>query len=96
MRVKQIISTEFGVRALKNKELFQEIITHREKFTPIKTVNYSDLQLDNLKIIPPKDFFEKYEKDYIEMQENMIYEESIGFKKLIDKIVAEYPSGNKQ
>lgn len=83
----QIISTEFGAKALKSKALFQEIISHREKFTPIKTVNYSDLQLDNLKIIPPKDFFEKYENDYIEMQENMIYGESISFKELIDRII---------
>lgn len=83
----QIISTEFGIRALKSKALFQEIILHREKFTPIKTVNYSDLQLDNLKIIPPKDLFAKYENDYIEMQENMIYGESISFKELIDRII---------
>jgi len=36
----QIISTDFGKRALKNESLFQEIIKHRAIFTPIKTVDY--------------------------------------------------------
>ncbi len=83
----QIISTEFGERALINEALFQEITSHREKFTPIKNINYPDLQLDNLKVIPPKGFLKKYEDDYIEMQENMIYGKSISFKELTDKII---------
>lgn len=81
----QIIATEYGIRALKNKELFKEIILHRETFTPIKSVNYSELRIDNLNSIPPKDFIKRYEKNYVEMQENMIYGESVNFKTLINK-----------
>jgi len=91
----QIISTEFGERALKNKSLFQEIINHRAKFTPTKTVDYSKLELNKLKIIPPNEFFGLYEKDYSEMLENMIYDEKISFNKLIDKILSKHPAGNK-
>ncbi len=83
----EIISTEYGINALKNKQLFDEIIAHRKIFTPIKTVNYSELQIDKLSIIPPKEFLKKYEDDYIEMQENMIYGKSLPFNSLIDKIL---------
>lgn len=82
----QILLTEYGKRALKNEELFQEIINHRQKFTPIKSVDYSDLSINNLKIIPRGEIFEKYKKDYIDMQENMIYGENLDFSELIIKI----------
>ncbi len=90
----EMISTEFGVKAFKDKELFKAIISHRKVFTPIKTVDYENLKIDNLKIIPPKEFYKKYENDYIEMQENMIYGESADFKTLINKIIEESPTGN--
>jgi len=92
----QIITTEFGVRALNNNTLFKEIISHRRIFTPTKTVNYAELRIDNLNIIPPKDFLKKYENDYVEMQENMIYGKSVPFKTLINKIIKEIPTGNTQ
>jgi len=88
----QIISTEFGERALKNESLFQEIIKHRAIFTPIKTVDYSKLELNKLRIIPPDEFIGQYEKDYSEMQENMIYGEKISFNTLIEKILSKTPS----
>jgi predicted nucleotidyltransferase component of viral defense system len=82
----EIITTDFGFKALIDKELFDEIISHRKIFTPVKSVNYDKLEIDNLIIIPPKEFFNKYENDYKEMQENMIYGKSMTFKSLIDKI----------
>ena len=88
----QIIATKYGIRALKDIELFKDIILHRETFTPIKSVNYSELRIDNLNSIPPKDFIKRYEKDYIEMQENMIYGESMSFKTLINEIIIMKPS----
>ncbi|NOZ46501.1 MAG: nucleotidyl transferase AbiEii/AbiGii toxin family protein, partial [Chlorobi bacterium] len=83
----EIISTEYGINALKNSKLFDEIIAHRKIFTPIKTVNYSELQIDKLSMIPPNEFLKKYENDYMEMQENMIYGKSSPFKELIDKVL---------
>ncbi len=90
----EILSTKYGINALKNTKLFDEIIAHRKIFTPIKTVNYSELQIDKLNILPPKDFLKKYEDDYLEMQENMIYGDSMTFKYLINKIITKTPAGN--
>jgi len=83
----EIISTKYGINALGNSKLFDEIIAHREIFTPIKTVNYSELQIDKLNIIPKDEFLKKYGDDYIEMQENMIYGKSLSFNDLINKIL---------
>jgi len=82
----QIINTEYGKRAIKNTQLFNEIIKHRKKFTPIKVVDYDKLALQTLQIIPKGIFYELYKKDYKEMQESMIYGESLNFEDLIDKI----------
>jgi len=90
----EIVTTDFGVNALRNKELFEEIISHRKVFTPIKTVDYEKLKIENLIIIPPKEFFKKYENDYVEIRENMIYGNSMTFKLLINKIITESPPGN--
>ena len=50
--------------------------------------------INKLNIIPPKDFLKKYKDDYLEMQENMIYGDSMTFKSLIDKIITKIPASN--
>ncbi len=88
--INQIINTEYGKRALINTELFENICIHREKFTPIKTVDYKTLTVKDLNFLPPKDFMDLYKTDYKEMQTNMIYEESPEFSMLIENIKAHY------
>ena len=82
----KIANTEYRDKAFLNNEMFENIIQHREKFTPIKTVNYQELSLKNLNFIPPDDFIDSYRKDYKEMQTNMIYGESLNFESLIEEI----------
>ena len=82
----QIIRTEFGKNAMKNIRLFNSIIDHRRKLTPVKIVDYENLSIETLDIIPPKGFYDLYRKDYIEMQRDMIYGESLDFDELIDMI----------
>lgn len=82
----QIIKTEFGQKALKDIELFNSIIEHRKKLTAVKTVNYENITIEKLEILPPKGFYEFYKKDYLEMQENMIYGKNFDFDELIELI----------
>lgn len=91
----QIITTRFGQSALKNMDLFNKIITHRKKFTPVKYVDYDNLNLNNLSIIPYGPFFTLYRKDYIEMQENMVYGNTLDFEELIELINDKLPTGNQ-
>jgi len=89
----QIIKTEFGQKAIKDIDLFKSIIEHRKKITAIKTVNYENLTIDKLEILPPPKFYDLYKKDYMEMQENMIYGENLEFDKLIEIIAHEHTAG---
>lgn len=84
--IQQIMKTEYGKKALNNIELFENICLHREKFTPVKTVNYKTLTLESLNFLPPDDFMDLYLKDYKEMQTSMIYGESPEFDNLIDQL----------
>lgn len=82
----KILDSEFGKDAIQNKALFNGIIQHRKVFTPVKSTNYDGLTMQNLNIIPPDDFINKYETDYKEMQESMIQGESLKFEVLLEKI----------
>ncbi len=82
----QIINTEFGDRAIKDTQLFTSIIKHRKAFTPIKSVDYDNLNFEMLEIIPANGLFDMYKKDYEKMQENMIYGKSLTFEDLIKEI----------
>lgn len=82
----QIANTDYAKKALQSDELFENIRAHREKFTPVRTVNYKELKLDSLNFLPPDDFMDLYRKDYKEMQTNMIYGDSPEFDKLIDQL----------
>jgi len=84
--IAQIIETEYGKRALKDEELFNNIIKHREKFTPVKTVDYSKLSIQNLNIIPENEILERYKEDYKQMSESMIYGKKQNFDKIIEII----------
>jgi len=91
----QIIKTEFGQKAIKEFDLFKSIIEHRKKLTAVKTVSYENLTIQKLEILPPPKFYDLYKKDYMEMQENMIYGESLEFDKLIEIIEHEHPAANR-
>ncbi|MCR9155341.1 MAG: nucleotidyl transferase AbiEii/AbiGii toxin family protein [Bacteroidetes bacterium] len=82
----QILDSEFGQEALKNKELFESIINHRKVLTPMKTTDYETLTLQSLNVIPPDKHLSNYKSDYKEMQSSMIHGESLDFDELIEKI----------
>ena len=90
----QIIETEFGQKAIKDDELFKSIIEHRKKLTAVKTVNYENLTIQKLEILPPPKFYDLYKRDYSEMQENMIYGNKLEFDKLLEIIEHELTAGN--
>jgi len=57
-------------------------------------VNYENLTIQKLKILHPPQFYDLYKKDYMEMQENMIYGENLDFDKLIEIIEHEHLADN--
>ncbi len=82
------MDTQHGKDALQDKQLYKTIITHREKFNPIRELDYStNFYLPSkINIIPPSSDLQKYEEDYKEMKKFMIYGDAPSFSKLMDKM----------
>jgi hypothetical protein len=84
--IHSIYNTEYGKSALKDEKLFRAICNHRAIFTPIRGVDYGELQLIDLNILPKGDFMSLYKDDYQAMRENMIYVDSPEFEEIIEVV----------
>jgi hypothetical protein len=82
----RLMDTEHGIAALQDKELYNIIIPHREKFNPLRGLDHGNHTPDKIKIIPPESVIQEYENDYSEMTKFMIYGEVLTFDKLIKRI----------
>ena len=51
--IEKLSQVGFAEVALYNTELYNTIIKHREKFTPISGINYANHSPDKIKFIPP-------------------------------------------
>ena len=72
--------------AIKEKELYNEIIDHRQIYTKISGIDYNFHQPKTLNPIPPKAIMNRWKNDYQKMQEEMINGESLSFDDLIERI----------
>ena len=80
------MDTEFGKAALGNRELYQTIVEHRKAITPLRGINYDNHTPDKINPIPPDAIIGEWEKDYIAMQESMLYKPTLPFDKLIARL----------
>lgn len=82
----KLMDTEYAIAALQDKELYANIVAHRERFNPLRRLDYSNHTPDKIKIIPPDAVMKDYENDYTEMTENMIFGEPLNFGDLLSRI----------
>lgn len=84
--LEKLMDTEYAIAALSNNELYQTIVQHRAKLTPLRGIDYANHAPDKINPIPPDDIIEDWEKDYQAMQESMLYNPSLPFNKLIERM----------
>lgn len=84
--LERLMDTQHGVTALQDKELYNNIVAHREKFNPLRGLDYGNHTPDKIKIIPPDTVINEYEGDYSEMTKFMIYGEVLKFEKLLNRM----------
>ncbi len=84
--IEKLSQTEFANKALQNKELYNTIVKHRSIFVKLADVDYAKHNPEYIKFIPPVELLPQWEADYKQMQENMIYGESLPFTQLIEKL----------
>ena len=84
--LEKLTDTEHGIEALKNKDLYRNIVSHREKFNPSRGLDYSNHIPSKISILPPDEVVKDYERDYEAMTSFMIYGDALKFNQLISRI----------
>ncbi|WP_394991645.1 nucleotidyl transferase AbiEii/AbiGii toxin family protein [Emticicia sp.] len=84
--IEKLSQTEYAQIALQDKELYDTIIAHRKRFTPISGIDYDKHQPQHIRFIPPAHLLPLWESDYKEMREKMIYGNPLSFDDLIKKL----------
>jgi hypothetical protein len=85
--LEKLMDTEYAIRALADKELYWHIVEHRKTITPIRGIDYANHAPEKINPLPPAELFDVWKKDYEQMQQSMIYRESIPFDRLIDRLL---------
>lgn len=85
--LEKLMNTEHGIEALKNTDLYNNIVAHREKFNPLRGLDYSNHIPNKISIIPPDLVMKDYEKDYEAMTSFMIYGDPLKFDHLMKRIL---------
>ena len=84
--IEKLMDHDYGKEAIKNKELFETLVQHRSKYTPIRGISYDLHTPQTINFIPPAEVTEFWKKDYQAMQEFMIYGETLEFEELIERL----------
>ena len=84
--LEKLMDTEFGIKALADKNLYQHIVEHRRTITPLRGIDYANHAPDKINPIPPDNIIKEWQKDYEQMRQSMIYRESLSFDKLIGRL----------
>lgn len=84
--IEKLDQSPYADSALQDAELYQTIVEHRRRFTALAEVNYDNHTPDKLAFVPPDHLLSDWEADYRQMQENMIYGETLPFVDLIERL----------
>ena len=85
--LEKLMDTEHGIEALKNIDLYNNIIAHREKFNSLRGLDYVNHIPSKISILPPQVIVKGYERDYEAMTIFMIYGEPLKFDHLMKRIL---------
>ena len=84
--LEKMMDEPFAIEAISNNELWETIAHHRKLFTSVLGVDYTPDIRKRIQLIPPSNVVAIWEKDYREMQDSMIYGNSLPFNTLLERI----------
>lgn len=95
--IEKLSHTEYMDKALSDRELYMQIIRHRERFYHLGYVDYDKLLPEVIDFIPPASVIESFRRDYNDMKRSFIYEKgTLDFDQLIEKLISIKQSFRKQ
>jgi len=84
--IEKLSRTAYADIALQDTELYNTIVKHREKFTPISGIDYTNHSPDTIRFIPPATILKDWQRDYEIMTQTMIYDNPLPFDELIKRL----------
>lgn len=84
--LEKMMDKEFAIDAIEDDELWNTIHHHRDVFTHMHDVDYTQDIRDRIILVPPTEYFQRWAADYANMQSSMIYGDSLSFNELIERI----------
>ena len=84
--LERLMDTEFAKKALSDLTLYQDIVRHRQQFTPIRGIDYANHKPSLINPIPPNEIIDQWAKDYMVMRATMFYGRSLPFSELIERV----------
>lgn len=82
----QMLKTPIAERAIRNEQLYRQIVEHRRTFIGLRGFDYDSLYPNTLNFIPPTSIIEQWKVDYENMLIHMIYGETVSFEELVDNL----------
>jgi hypothetical protein len=84
--LEKMMDTSFATAALQNTDLYKTVINHRKKFNNIQGLDYRTHYPALIQICPPENLTVAWEKDYKQLQQSFIHEESKSFGELTSRL----------
>ncbi len=73
-------------QVIEDQELYEALLKHRSTYVRLKGVNYTEMKIHQLRIIPPDEILEFFKSDYEVMQGEMMYGDVPDFIMLIERL----------
>lgn len=84
--LEKLMDHDFGLSAIKDKELFSTIVNFRKKYTAVRGISYDSHTYSTLSFLPPTEVDEAWRQDYAEMRENMFYGSTLKYDMLMERL----------
>lgn len=84
--LEKLMDSNFGVEALSDPQLYEEIVKHRSKYYAIKYVDYQKHHPSSIRFCPPKEYEKEWKNDYEEMKDTFIYGDTLLFEDLMARM----------
>jgi hypothetical protein len=84
--LEKLMDTEYGINALRDRDLYKTIVNHRKIFNNLHYVDYGRHHPSLVNICPPEKYLDEWERDYKQLQESFIYGKSLPFNRLMERI----------
>ncbi len=81
-----MMDRDFAMKAIRDDELWNSVRHHREVFTSMLGVDYSQDIRDDIKLLPPEKFLDDWRLDYNQMFDAMIYGKKPTWSELLERI----------